>query len=140
MPIAPSGDARYGVSLSTFVDGDFDPNRLISGPRVVIESIVRGWLTPRGSLLTAPDAGIDVREWIGATMEPGGDYARRHQLIAEAMRDQRVADIDVELAFDQATERLTISATVSLVGANTPFDFVLHVTRARTDLVFQEAA
>lgn len=135
-----AADTRYGTSISTFVPGQpmgLDRNmRLISGPRVVLESIARRWLTPRGSLITNPDVGIDIRDWIGSDIDPSGnDYAKKHALLVEARRDDRVEDVDLDFTYDRATEKLTISATVQLVGADQPFEFVLTVDRVSVSLL-----
>jgi hypothetical protein len=126
-----AGDPRYGTTISTFVKGQrgLDRNmRTVTGPRAVLESIARRWLTPRGSLITNPNIGEDVRAWIGSGIAPdGNDYAKKQALITEALRDDRVDDIDLDFSFDRATETLTISATVRLAGFDQPFDLVLIV-------------
>ena len=140
---ALTGDARYGVSVSTFVNGRMGMDRemrLISGPRVVVEDVVRSWLTPRGSLITNPNRGVDVREWLGSSMPANGDYAKKHALEVEALADDRVDQIEVNLTYDKASETLSIAALIQLADAAGPFEFVVQVTALTVTLVLPKAA
>lgn len=133
-----SGDPRYGTAISTFVAGQrgLDRNmRLISGPRVVLEGIARRWITPRGSLITNPNVGINIRDWIGSDISSDGDYAKKHALVTEAQRDDRVDEIDVDFSYDRSTETLTISASVKLADAATVFEMVLTVDAVSASLL-----
>lgn len=133
-----SGDPRYGTAISTFVAGQrgLDRNmRLISGPRVVLEGIARRWLTPRGSLITNQNVGINIRDWIGSDTSSDGDYAKKHALVTEAQRDDRVDEIDVDFSYDRSTETLTISASVKLADAATVFEMVLTVDAVSASLL-----
>lgn len=150
MPTVEEYAARYGTGVSIFVRNaegrpDLDANFLIiSGPRVVVESVALLWLSPRGSLITNPDAGIDVREWLSYELDdsPGGLAVLRARLVAEARRDPRVGSIDVELVLDARAMSLTIKGSITPSDdENERFDFVLTVGKTLTpELVFGVAA
>lgn len=129
-------DYGTGVaSLSTAEGGlDLDPYfRKITGPAVVLYAVARRFVTPRGSLWWAPDAGFDLR---GRLMDGvrQQDIERLASLIAtEAERDERVLNAEVTVVFDAAVEALTV--TMNLTLADGVFPLVLHVSKVSTSLI-----
>ena len=129
-------DYGTGVaSLSTEEGGlDLDPYfRKITGPMVVVYAVARRFVTRRGSLWWAPDAGFDLR---GRLMDGvrAQDIERLAGLIAtEAERDERVLNADVTVVFDASTEALTV--TMNLTLADGVFPLVLHVSKVSTSLI-----
>jgi len=137
----------YGSDISTFVGtGGLDPDfRIISGPRVVAESVARLWLTPRGSLITDPDAGVDLRELLGAEIDDAVLANWRAKLVIEAKRDPRVKTCSVDLTYDRQLEKVTVRATLGLVtedddGNVVVFPFVLKVGQLEPEFILPEAA
>ncbi len=136
--------AKYGVGLASLVGGrlGFDRNfTLTRGRRAVAESVLRRWRSPKGSLITDPDAGVDVREWLSSSLEsPSTQFELRSVLIHEALRDVRVAKMDVRLVYVAATEVLTITARAELVGGE-DLAFTVDAAKATTELFrYLEAA
>jgi len=126
----------YGYDLTTYAQGiqggagGLDPAfRVISGPRVVVEAIVRRWTTPRGSLITDPNAGIDLRAFIGQGVTQNNVRLIAPFLVREAMADERVLDAQVVPTYDFASRTMTIGATITL--AQGPFSFVVSASAER---------
>lgn len=124
----------YGTDLTTYAQGitsgagGLDPAfRRITGPRVVIEAVVRRWTTPRGTLVTDPNAPtIDLRAFMGAGFAIGSIGMLGPILVKAALGDERVFDAQVIPTYDLASKTLTIQATIVL--ADGPFTFVVSAT------------
>ena len=83
----------YGSDVSTFVaDGEdgfgLDPLMAeITGPRVVLEACARRLMTPRGSLLSAPDYGYDLLGKLSGRMSALARERIGSDISAELLRD-----------------------------------------------------
>lgn len=84
----------FGVDISTFrggvpgLDPTFTP---ITGGRVVVEAVLRRWLTPRGSLDDLPEDGCDCRKFIQMRMSATNRARAKRELEAEARKEDGVA-------------------------------------------------
>ena len=125
------GEDDFGVDVSTFpvLDTTF---ATIKGFRVLAEALARRLITPKGSLTFHPDYGLDLRQYINEAMDDT-TVARLKQAIAqELLQDERVGDVDVTVAFIQASGKLLI--TCQVVTAKGPFPFVLALSNVGVEL------
>lgn len=103
----------YGTDLATHYTDPPDLSwRVITGARALAESIVRRWLTPRGTLPTNADCGVDLRAALNGAITQTALYRIAEALQAEAEADDRVSTCAVTLSFDSTTSTLTVSAAV----------------------------
>ena len=128
------------VDASTFpspgADGELGPGLTttqIRGSRVVLEWIVRSWLTPRGALAWARSKGFDLRQLDNASLDETDLERVRVALEEEARRVEYVNAISV--AVELADRTLTIEAEVELVDGLT---YPLAVTLAEGGAVLVE--
>ncbi len=116
--IAPP-DLRFGSDYSSFrPDGTSGQtyNR-VYGPRVVLEGVARRWLTPRGDLLWAPNAGFSVAVLLNASRTMNGLNLYKSFLRGEALQVDFVRDATVALLY--VGTDLTISGQVTLTTGGT---------------------
>lgn len=99
------------VDISAFPDLDF---ATITGPRVVLEAVLRRLSTPRGGLFYAPDYGADIRDALLARLGPNSLYEWKAAIEQEALQDDRVDAADASLSYDSSTESLTVKITLGL--------------------------
>ncbi len=127
----------YGSDVSCFDGAKLSldlSGRVVTGARVVLESILRRWNTVRGSLVTDRSIGLMITDWIGGPVTPGIVRSRQAALRAEAMRDERVSDCRCVLTFDARGRAMTIAAIVTLADSGASFEFVITVTAASLTL------
>jgi hypothetical protein len=126
------------VDRSTFRGGDEEhpvgmTGKRIRGSRVVLEQVLRSWLTDRGALRHAPTIGFDVARLLNASATP--TTLRRYEavMVAEARAVEFVADCRVSLRIvDRA---LHVSATVTLIDGTT---YPLAVRLSEAGAVIQQ--
>jgi hypothetical protein len=82
-------------------------------PEAIVEALVRRFVTPRGTMLDAPDYGLDIRAWCnrGATLTELRLLSS--QMSAEARKDDRVDSVDVAVSSALSTQRLEIKLVVT---------------------------
>ncbi|WP_437591486.1 hypothetical protein [Sorangium sp. So ce1000] len=110
------------VDRSTFRVGDQEhpvgmTGKRITGARVVLEQVLRAWLTDRGTLRHAPTVGFNVSRLLNASST--ATSLRRYEavMVAEARAVEFVADARVTLRIVE--RELLLSATVTLVDGTT---------------------
>lgn len=122
----------YGTDLSCTTDLAFDFSEVDAQSRQGIsETIVRGYITVRGTLPDDASWGYDVRAQlhVGMTVAALNDLA--HAMKAQCMKDDRIEDVRLSLSFIEATSTLKahhlITAADPTLGV---FELVLSVTSA----------
>ncbi len=122
--------ANYGTALSCVSDISAE-SRTVTGNRVVAEAIARRLMTPRGRLIGYPNYGYDLTQFVNADVGPRELAAMRAGIVAECLKDQRVAGAtaDVTLASD------VLTVTIKLDAALGPFSLVLSVTALTVELL-----
>jgi hypothetical protein len=121
--------ADFGTDISTFPD--LDPRfRLISGPQVVVEALARRLTTSRGSLISDPAYGWDVRQLLNAERDRRSDARAIASMKAQVEADERV--LSARVTMTPAGDALSI--TVRFTTQAGPFAFVLSVGAARVAL------
>ncbi len=135
---APTGDLGYGTDLSCTADvvetseglAEVDP----FSAQAIGESTVRCWTTERGTLPDDPDYGRDIKAYAnhGTTQAELRDLSG--QLRNEALKDDRIDEIQVSAVYVSTTRTLTVSAVITpvniLTGEGSPegkFSLILSV-------------
>lgn len=126
------GDLGFGTDISTFPDLDptFTP---ISGQRAVAECCARMLFTPRGSLVGAPDRGIDLRAYLNASIGPRTIDEIQHLVEGECEQDERVQSAACTVSF--APQTFALSITVQLTTALGPFTMTVSVNNLTLDIL-----
>jgi hypothetical protein len=134
VPIAPAyDDDIYGVDLSCTSDVDAGM-RDVSGVEAVLQSDYRRLSTPHGSLCDATsstlvdlDYGLDIMLCLNRRTSAEEIRELPSAIEAELMRDDRHADVHVDVTFRSNILRVSITGT--LVGAG-PFTLIVRATDA----------
>jgi phage baseplate assembly protein W len=124
----PADPLGYGTDLSCVLDctNDFAE---VSGPLVVVQSVARSFITPRGSVLDSPDFGTDVRALLNHGTPQHDLRMMQSRLRSEAMADERVENAEVKLTLSALGSEVTIDTRLTLRDPQrTTFQFVLAVT------------
>ena len=96
------------------------PSVLVTGNVAIAQMLLKRFTTPRGRLLTDPNFGLDLTQYLSKTLSAAQLSSLVKQCNAEATKDERVTSAAVALTF--LSGALTISGTVQT--ANGPFQFV----------------
>lgn len=116
---------------------DIDPFfRLIRGPRVVLEAVLRRLMTPRGSLLSDPNYGQDVRGALHAEFDAAGRFALATAIANEARKDDRVTDARCSVDYNASTGRVRIQ--LACATGTGPFRLVLAVSKVGVEVLAAE--
>ena len=117
---------NYGVDLATHGTDPPDLSfRQINGKRAIAEAVARRWLTPRGSLVTDSDAGVDLGSVLGGAIDQTALFWLADQLQTEAEKDERVGDCSVTLTYDPATSTLRVDGAIDPATPDSDsFEFV----------------
>ena len=119
-------DDPLGVDFSCI--DDIDPSlTLVDGREGLAQSVARSISTPRGGLFYDSNYGSDVR---GRINRPVDDTITGRLVEAEAIKDERVADVAANVTFVEATGDLTISITLEDEAG--PFDLVNTISPTGT--------
>ncbi len=125
--------ADYGVDFSCTSDLE-DELRVISGPLVLAQALVRRWSTPRGMLIDDPDYGTDLRENINESVDNLALIRIRSECRAEALKDERVVDCVITASrYDQGTGVVTLMITIE--AREESITMVLAVSDLTVDLL-----
>lgn len=119
----------YGSDVSTFVNGDLDPNfAIIEGPVVVLEQVLRMWIDAPGDMFWDEAVGEDVRSRLNAKMGEDQRLTLRWGLEATAKKHGAVMDCTVYVGMGGDGTKLEIKGQLELVTGET-FDFVFDATK-----------
>lgn len=128
----PTPPLAYGRDLSCVTDctADFaevDPN----SPLGIAQAVLRRWITPRGGLIDDADYGCNVRGNLNRGTTRQELLSLETRCINEAMKDERVATIDVAVTMNAQLTEITIRGAITPADADVrPFQFVFAVTSA----------
>jgi hypothetical protein len=123
---------NYGVDLDSL--DDLNPRfQLVSGKRLVAQSMLHRFQTPRGRLRRHPEYGLDLRAYLFASMSPLDLLVLESGMVEQALQDDRVDDATAKASLDPSTgvlrPRLELVTTFGVVP------LVFAVTRASTELL-----
>lgn len=115
----------YGTDISCTTD--LDPFfRMVSGTEMMAQAAVRRLMCRKGSLLSDPLYGIDVRDFLNSRVDA---VALRQKIpaliIGELTRDERIDTVVVVATYNQNTKVLNLD--IKCTGATGPFSLVLSV-------------
>ena len=116
----------YGKGLSCTTD--LDPMlRLVTGETLMANACVRRLFCRKGSLLSDPLYGIDIRDFLASKFLTQSDVDRISSLAkAELLQDPRIADVSVVGSFNVNTRTLTMKIVGT--GARGPFALTLAIS------------
>lgn len=122
----------YGVDLN--LDGDDFPEDggTIEGEALLRQVARLRLSTPRGSVIDAPDDGIDLVDWLSRAMDDGAVASLQSIIEQELLKDEDSRFTAAHATVDASTLLTAGSMTVSLdldAGPG-PFRMVLGVTAA----------
>jgi hypothetical protein len=129
----------YGTDLARYInaDGVIDISPSLAqagGTDVLIQSLVSRQMCVRGSIIDAPNEGIDLRTYLknGMTQQ---DLANLPSLVQkELQRDERVLSVLVTGQYDTTTQTLTLIEKIVPVNGG-PFTLTLAVTSLTVALI-----
>jgi hypothetical protein len=124
-------DLGSDIGCTTGVDWSLTT---VSGRKALAQAVVRRWITEPGDLVYDEDYGFGLLTYLSGAMQATGVIAAG--LRAEALKDERVEDCQVEVSFDRASALLSVSG--KLTDAEGPFDLTLSLST--TTLTIQQLA
>ena len=120
------------MSCATDLDGSLSD---VTGNPLLLEALVRHITSPRGSVIDAPNYGIDVRDYLGDDMTSEELGRLRGAVRAELLADERVLDVTVTTDFNSTTHYLKLGIVGS--SAQGPFSMVLLVSAVTVQILSQ---
>ncbi len=112
----------YGLDISCTTD--MDPSlRLVSGPTLMREAVVRRLTCRKGSLLSDPLYGIDIRDFLNSKFD-STSLARIQSLVTgELLGDERIQSVTTIASY--ATVSKTLTLRIQGTGALGPFNLTI---------------
>lgn len=112
----------YGTDVSCTTD--IDPSlRLVSGSELMREVIVRRLTCRKGSLLSDPLYGIDIRDFLNSRIDSKALTRIQSLVTGELQNDERILSVTSEASFNTASKTLTLQ--MQGTGASGPFDLTI---------------
>jgi hypothetical protein len=104
----------YGSDLSCVVDvtddfAELDPD----SPEGISQSLVRRYMTPRGTLPDDADYGLDIRAWCNRGMTVLELRSLSAQMASEARKDDRIDDVRIDLGVALATSSIDCKIVIT---------------------------
>jgi hypothetical protein len=115
--------ADFGRDVSCLPDG-LRTGRIVTGNRLLLESIARKLCTRAGQCPGAPKWGVFLPDMIGATFRDSDIASLCFRVRATLCEDERIVDANVEATLDDAR----IVLHIDVVTADGPFALVLAVS------------
>lgn len=124
--------ADYGTDIGCFPDLDTS-FATVSGQRALAEQILRSITTD--GLFYDPAFGRDIRRYLNADLPnlPNLLSQIAKEVETQAARDERVDSADVAATYDVASQ--TLKLTITVAGADGPFQFVVGVSSVTATLL-----
>lgn len=128
VPVAP---LYWGSDLSCVTDCDASFSELPgdNSALIVAQSSARRLITPRGAVLDDPDYGLDLRAYCNRGVTTQDLRALQTRCVAELVKDERVADVEVDVTYAQSALRVQARITPADPSL-APFRFVFAVDTA----------
>lgn len=114
---------------------DIDPyGRETNGTRLAAERIARRFITERGTLVGAPNDGLDLRKELNDSLDTTRGLAQLQSAIAAEAAKEEVADnYLVRVDYTRSTNTMTIE--IQAFGGLGPFDLTLNVDAVSVSLL-----
>ena len=117
---------------------DLDPlGSEVSGLVAIEQSAVRRLTTAKGSILMAPDDGVDLREYLGDVIDPPTLAALRSEVLDELEKEDGILSATIT-QFVTSGEALTLS--LDLVTVDGPLAFDLEIGAVTVRIIHREAS
>ena len=123
----------FGQDVSTFPVTDMT-GRTISGPRVVVECLLRRYTTPNGKLFYDRRFGFDLRYLLNGDFEDRELRMAEVSAVNEALKDERVESAFATFDLDTKASKLTVRIGGVLVDGQT-FDAVLAIGQVTAEIL-----
>jgi phage baseplate assembly protein W len=112
----------YGLDISCITD--IDPSlRLVSGNELMREVIVRRLTCRKGSLLSDPLYGIDIRDFLNSRIDSKALTRIQSLVTGELQNDERILSVTSVASFNTTSKALTIQMQGK--GASGPFNLTI---------------
>jgi len=139
LPAAPSpapGSLGYGRDLSCVTDCDDDFAEIgPDEPRIIIQSITRRLITPRGTNPDDADYGFDLHGLLHKALTPSELRQLQSQALGEVNKETRIDPSRTTLRLTHASGVVAAYLFVAPLDPRfTPFPFVLRITEAGVDI------
>jgi len=109
--------------------------RMVSGVRVVAEAAYRRLISRKGELLSDPDYGLCLADYLGASSSPS-DVARLPGLVrSQLLRDARLRSVDASVDETSTGTERAWEVTVEGYTDAGPFALVVAVSGVTTKLL-----
>lgn len=129
----------FGADLNMLPDGDLDPNGTeITGTEVVKQRLFRRFTTENGGVFYDLSFGESLVALLSDASTPSGRQALQQRIVKQAILDESVESAKAVIDFDSTTQSAVI--TITLVGADGPFDMVLSVDKVTVAVLNQQQA
>jgi len=118
-----------GFGRDTWCRDTMRPGHLVTGKDLLAQALYRRLITPRGTLATDPNYGLDVASYLGAM----GDVALAalpSLIEAELRKDDRVQTVVVTPSITRAsdaTERMILDISVRSIDPGVSFSLTIAV-------------
>jgi len=123
--MAEQFEPDYGSDISCVTD--LDPMMsVVTGATMMAQVCVRRLTCRKGSLLSDPLYGIDIRDFLNGRIDSAALARIKGQVKAELERDERIDQANVTATYTSSTKMLTFQ--IQGTGAVGPFSLVLSVT------------
>lgn len=128
---SPATGLGYGTDLSLSTDLTDAHDVVEGGSRLAIaQAITRRLSTPRGSLLDAPNYGLDVRGYLNRGVTDREINGLAERIRAELAEDDRIRSVSAVVTPSDGGRRLAVALRVVPADVDGPFRLVLVVTSA----------
>lgn len=119
-----------GWGSDTWCRDTLRPGHIVSGSELLAQACYRRLITPRGTLATDSNYGLDVAGYLGS-LGDAASAALPALIEAELLKDDRVASVRVtesRARGGDATEALTLDIRVQSIDPSLAFTLTIAVT------------
>jgi hypothetical protein len=121
----------FGTDLALDADLDLTADGgLVDGDDLMRQVAQIRLSTPRGSVIDAPDDGIDLVEWLSRAMGPDEIASLEGTIEAELLKDERFTSARAIVDASTVLSDGIMVVELELATANGPFEMVLGVSAA----------
>lgn len=123
----------FGTDVSTFPVTDMT-GRTISGKRVVLERLLRRFMTPNGTLDYDPSFGEDLRYLLNGDFTDSELRQAEAAAARQALLDEAIVSAWVQFTLDKQTSKLTVRIGGELADGSR-FEGVLAIGSVTGDIL-----
>lgn len=112
--------------------------RIVTGPRLVAESIYRRLTTPRGMLRGGEEEqnfGLDLTELIGSASTPALEAALPGRIETEIRKDERIESVEIAVLATTSGPATSYTITIRAVTGMGPFTLAIAASAVTVELL-----